>query len=41
MQEFMLEIVKPGMREDDLATELRWYSKSLGAPGLRDSACHG
>ncbi|OFZ98881.1 MAG: hypothetical protein A3H35_08315 [Betaproteobacteria bacterium RIFCSPLOWO2_02_FULL_62_17] len=30
-QEYMLSIVKPGMREDDLAAELRWYSKSLGA----------
>lgn len=29
--EYMLEIVKPGMREDDLAAELRWYTRSLGA----------
>ncbi len=29
-QEYMLEIVKPGMREDDLAAELRWYTRSLG-----------
>jgi Xaa-Pro aminopeptidase len=30
-QEYMLSIVRPGMREDDLAAELRWYTKSLGA----------
>ena len=29
-QEYMLSIVKPGMREDDLAAELRWYTRSLG-----------
>jgi Xaa-Pro dipeptidase len=30
-QEYMLQIVKPGMREDELAAELKWYTKSLGA----------
>lgn len=30
-QDYMLTIVKPGMREDDLAAELRWYTRSLGA----------
>jgi Xaa-Pro aminopeptidase len=29
--EYLLEIVKPGMREDELVTEVRWYMKSLGA----------
>jgi Xaa-Pro aminopeptidase len=27
----MLKIVRPGMSEDELAVELRWHSKSLGA----------
>src|SRR5262245_49009795 len=27
----MLEIARPGMSEDDLAVELRWHSKTLGA----------
>jgi Xaa-Pro aminopeptidase len=27
----LLEIVRPGMSEDELAAELRWHSKSLGA----------
>jgi Xaa-Pro aminopeptidase len=27
----MLEIARPGMSEDELAVELRWHSKSLGA----------
>ena len=26
----MLELARPGVREDDLAVELRWYMKSLG-----------
>lgn len=29
--EYMLEIARPGMREDELASEVRWYGKSLGA----------
>lgn len=29
--ERMLEIAKPGMREDELAVELRWMMKTLGA----------
>ncbi len=29
--ERMLQIARPGMREDELATEVRWYMKSLGA----------
>src|SRR5215470_6049258 len=27
----MLEIARPGMSEDELAVELRWYTKTLGA----------
>ena len=27
----MLEIARPGMSEDELAVELRWYTRSLGA----------
>src|SRR5215475_5248713 len=27
----MLEIAQPGMSEDELAVELRWYTKTLGA----------
>ena len=27
----LLELARPGMSEDELATELRWHSKSLGA----------
>jgi Xaa-Pro aminopeptidase len=27
----LLDIARPGMTEDELATELRWHSKSLGA----------
>jgi Xaa-Pro dipeptidase len=27
----LLELAKPGMTEDELASELRWHSKSLGA----------
>ena len=27
----LLQIVKPGMSEDELAVEVRWYTKSLGA----------
>ena len=27
----MLELARPGVREDDLAVELRWYMKTLGA----------
>lgn len=27
----MLELARPGLREDDLAVELRWYMKTLGA----------
>src|SRR3990172_12644320 len=27
----MLETARPGMREDELASEVRWYGKSLGA----------
>ena len=29
--ERMLALARPGVREDDLAVELRWYMKSLGA----------
>ena len=29
--ERMLELVRPGLREDELAVELRWYMKTLGA----------
>ena len=29
-QEYMLSIVKPGMREDELAAELKWYTRNLG-----------
>jgi Xaa-Pro dipeptidase len=29
--ERLLQIARPGMREDDLAVELRWYMKTLGA----------
>ena len=29
--ERLLQIAKPGVSEDDLAAELRWHSKSLGA----------
>jgi Xaa-Pro aminopeptidase len=29
-QEYMLRIVKPGMAEDELAAELKWYTRSLG-----------
>jgi Xaa-Pro dipeptidase len=28
--ERMLELVRPGLREDELAVELRWYMKTLG-----------
>jgi Xaa-Pro aminopeptidase len=27
----LLEVARPGMSEDELATEIRWHSKSLGA----------
>jgi Xaa-Pro dipeptidase len=29
--EHLLEVARPGITEDELATELRWHSKSLGA----------
>jgi Xaa-Pro dipeptidase len=29
--ERLLKLARPGMREDELATDLRWYMKSLGA----------
>jgi Xaa-Pro dipeptidase len=29
--DYMLQIAKPGQREDELASEVRWYGRSLGA----------
>jgi Xaa-Pro dipeptidase len=37
----LLEIARPGMSEDDLAAELRWHSKSLGAEDNFALMCAG
>jgi Xaa-Pro dipeptidase len=37
----LLEIAKPGMSEDELAGELRWHSKSLGAEDNFALMCAG
>jgi Xaa-Pro aminopeptidase len=37
----LLEIARPGMTEDDLAAELRWHSKSLGAEDNFALMCAG
>ena len=37
----LLEIARPGMTEDDLAAELRWHSRSLGAEDNFALMCAG
>lgn len=37
----LIEIARPGMSEDDLAAELRWHSKSLGAEDNFALMCAG
>jgi Xaa-Pro dipeptidase len=37
----LLQIARPGMSEDDLAAELRWHSKSLGAEDNFALMCAG